>query len=123
MILFVTRAQPTSIELVVLLLHVYALAVATLHQCRRGDSYQNEVAGLCLSVFWVEPAVRRLLRRELNDPGQWLSLLLVTLALGLSVSAVAHAGITCWRDKKDDVPSQPGPAPMSEGVREEAPRH
>ena len=122
LILFVIKTEPAPIELFVLLLHIYALAVATLHQCRRGDGYQNQVAGLCLSVFWAGPAVRRLLRRELSDPGHWLSLLLVTLALGLLVSAVAHAGMNCWRNEKGVVPSEPGPTPMSAGFTEEAPK-
>ena len=82
-------SRESSIEGLVILFHVYTLAAATLHRSRRADRYQNTVAGLCVAGVMIWSI---LLRPPAWEEGVWLLLawLPTILALGLSLSAIAH---------------------------------
>lgn len=107
------RTTPTplgrSIEALVILLHIYVLAAATLHRSRRRDIYQNAVTGLCVLgvTAWIT-----LLRPP--DRGReeviWLYMasLPIVLAIGLALSAMAHECVATGRLTNRCRPSKVG---------------
>jgi hypothetical protein len=86
------------IETLVISVHIYALAIATLHECRRGDKYQNEVMVfswwvLCFAIKGWIPGVEW--RHEVEDGESVVAFdeVLMAFTLCMTASAVFHTGM------------------------------
>lgn len=108
-ILWIMRGYGSSFEAFVILVHVYVLAMATLHQSRSRDRYQGRVLGLCFVVSWICSVTGGPRSEDPEETGHLLSLLYVGCALLLSGSAVVHEGMSWWEGRvrgRDDEESQ-----------------
>ncbi len=86
-------ASVWSIEAVITLAHVHALALMTLHRSRRRDKYQNMAFGLCVIAIMCL-LINEYFRRDWQSVvRRSMAVIPVTLAVGLSLSAVIHGSI------------------------------
>lgn len=91
--LLIPQTYSGSTELLIVLLNVYALSMATLHQCRMRDKYQNHAAVLCLLgagavSYGLLPGYT-----DREESTRAIALLPLALLFGLLASALAHAAI------------------------------
>lgn len=99
-ILVSVATQEPLIEILVIRIHVYVLATMTLHRSRQQDRYQNGVMACCILVATFSALH--------GCPGQpWREILAfilasisVSMALGLSSSALGHASFELRKSRQ-----------------------
>lgn len=105
MLLMVINGYWGSMELFFVLLHIYVIALATMHQSRSKDRYQNRAMWLCIAGFWVYDAMMLLGWADKDNSSQWFTLLWMALPLSLLASAMAHEGMG-WKNHGKEVESK-----------------
>ena len=97
-------SESFGMELFTVFIYVYALAMATLHECRRNDEYQNTLLYLCWMVLsamhwgWIS-AVTLQGETAPGDSSLAPNVLVLAFALCLTASAVLHMSIN-FRNKR-----------------------